>query len=109
MLILLIQSSFGKAEGGARDNSGNIFIAYPEKDSIFKFNAMGMNLNHSGDQNYLNNPMVFPFSIRLRMLPIPELIELLDLNIYRIFYEINKTFILYIFTYKLSSFPANPY
>jgi len=47
---------FGRPEGSARDNSGNIFIADAEKDSIFKFNAFGDELESFGGPDVFNQP-----------------------------------------------------
>lgn len=47
---------FVKPEGSALDNSGNIFIADAEKDSVFKFNAYGDKLLSFGGTENFNQP-----------------------------------------------------
>lgn len=53
---LVIPNQFGRPEGSALDNSGNIFIADAEKDSIFKFNAFGDELESFGGSDVFNQP-----------------------------------------------------
>ncbi len=53
---LLSVNKFGKPEGVALDNSNNIFVADAEKDSIFKFDSFGEELQSFGGSNLLKNP-----------------------------------------------------
>jgi len=53
---LVRPNQFGRPEGSALDNSGNIFIADAEKDSIFKFNAFGDELESFGGSEVFNQP-----------------------------------------------------
>jgi DNA-binding beta-propeller fold protein YncE len=53
---LMIPSIFDRPEGAAVDNSGNIFVADAEKDSIFKFNAFGDELESFGGSDLFNQP-----------------------------------------------------
>jgi hypothetical protein len=45
---LVVPNKFDKPEGSALDNSGNIYIADAGKDSIFKFNSFGDELQSFG-------------------------------------------------------------
>ena len=53
---LMIPSIFDKPEGAAVDNSGNIFVTDAGKDSIFKFNAFGDQLESFGGSDLFNQP-----------------------------------------------------
>ena len=56
---LMIPGNFLKPEGNALDNSGNIFIADAEKDSIFKFNSFGdklLSFGGPGPDDTFNQP-----------------------------------------------------
>ena len=53
---LVVPNQFSQPEGSALDNSGNIFIADAEKDSIFKFNAFGDELESFGGPDVFNQP-----------------------------------------------------
>jgi len=53
---LMIPNIFENPEGAAVDNSGNIFVADAEKDSIFKFNAFGDELESFGGPDLFNQP-----------------------------------------------------
>ncbi|MDP4195196.1 MAG: hypothetical protein Q8940_09120 [Bacteroidota bacterium] len=47
---------FSQPEGAAVDNSGNIFVADAAKDSIFKFNSYGEELQSFGGEKVFNHP-----------------------------------------------------
>ena len=53
---LVIPNRFGKPEGSALDNSGNIYIADAEKDSIYKFNSFGDELQSFGGPDVFSTP-----------------------------------------------------
>jgi hypothetical protein len=53
---LVRPNQFGRPEGSALDNAGNIFIADAEKDSIFKFNAFGDELESFGGSELFSQP-----------------------------------------------------
>jgi hypothetical protein len=53
---LVRPNQFGRPEGSALDNSGNIYIADPGKDSIYKFNAFGDELESFGGPDLFNQP-----------------------------------------------------
>jgi DNA-binding beta-propeller fold protein YncE len=56
---LMMAGNFLKPEGNALDNSGNIFIADAEKDSIFKFNSFGdklLSFGGPGPADTFNQP-----------------------------------------------------
>ncbi len=51
-----VPNRFEKPEGSAIDEAGNIYIADAAKDSIFKFNAFGDELQSFGGENIFNSP-----------------------------------------------------
>lgn len=53
---LVTPNRFGRPEGSTLDNSGNIYIADAEKDSIFKFNSFGDELNSFGGPDVFSQP-----------------------------------------------------
>lgn len=53
---LVIPNSFERPEGCALDNSGNIYIADAGKDSVYKFNSFGDELNSFGGPDVFNEP-----------------------------------------------------
>jgi hypothetical protein len=53
---LMIPNSFNQPEGATNDNSGNIYIADAGKDSVFKFNSFGDELNSFGGPDLFNEP-----------------------------------------------------
>ena len=54
-------NKFGKPEDTALDNAGNIFVADAQKDSIFKFNSFGDELQSFGGSDLLNEPHAVAF------------------------------------------------
>jgi hypothetical protein len=58
---LVIPNRFEKPEGGTRDNSGNIYIADAAKDSVYKFNSFGDELNSFGGPDVFNEPYAVAF------------------------------------------------
>ncbi|NWF88967.1 MAG: hypothetical protein HXY50_05835 [Ignavibacteriaceae bacterium] len=57
----VLPNRFSKPEGSWVDNSGNIYIADAEKDSIFKFNAFGEELQSFGGSRLFNSPYAVAF------------------------------------------------
>jgi len=55
-LDLIIPNRFGQPEGGAMDPSGNIYIADAGKDSIYKFNTFGDELESFGGPDIFSQP-----------------------------------------------------
>ncbi len=55
---------FGKPEGTALDNYKNFYIADAEKDSVFKFNNFGDELQSFGGSNVMKNPHAVAFHDR---------------------------------------------
>ncbi len=53
---LLTINKFGSPEGVALDNANNIFVADAAKDSIFKFDAFGEELQSFGGSSVFKNP-----------------------------------------------------
>ena len=53
---LVVANRFERPEGSALDNSGNIYIADAGKDSIFKFNSFGDELNSFGGSDTFSEP-----------------------------------------------------
>ena len=53
---LVIPNRFEVPEGSALDNSGNIYIADVAKDSVFKFNSFGDELNSFGGPDVFDQP-----------------------------------------------------
>jgi hypothetical protein len=53
---LMKSNRFANPEGSTLDNSGNIFIADAGKDSIFKFNSFGDELESFGGSDLFKNP-----------------------------------------------------
>jgi hypothetical protein len=53
---LMVTNRFERPEGSALDNSGNIYIADAGKDSIFKFNSFGDELESFGGPDVFNEP-----------------------------------------------------
>lgn len=58
---LVIPNRFERPEGGTRDNSGNIYIADAAKDSVYKFNSFGDELNSFGGPDVFNEPYAVAF------------------------------------------------
>jgi hypothetical protein len=58
---LVIPNRFERPEGGTRDNSGNIYIADAGKDSVYKFNSFGDELNSFGGPAVFNEPYAVAF------------------------------------------------
>ncbi len=53
---LMVPNRFERPEGSALDNGGNIFIADAGKDSIYKFNSFGDELESFGGPDLFNQP-----------------------------------------------------
>jgi len=53
---LMIPGIFSLPQGSALDNSGNIFIADAGKDSVYKFNSFGDELQSFGGPDIFNQP-----------------------------------------------------
>lgn len=53
---LVIPNRFESPEGSTLDNSGNIYIVDSDKDSVYKFNSFGDELNSFGGPNIFNEP-----------------------------------------------------
>lgn len=53
---LMLPGKFLNPEGSALDNSGNIFVADAGKDSIYKFNSFGDELQSFGGTQLFNQP-----------------------------------------------------
>jgi len=53
---LMKVNKFGKPEGVALDNANNIFVADAQKDSIFKFNSFGDEMESFGGADVFKNP-----------------------------------------------------
>jgi hypothetical protein len=58
---LMTVNRFGKPEDAAIDNTNNIFVADAEKDSIFKFNSFGDELESFGGPEIFNSPHAVAF------------------------------------------------
>lgn len=58
---LMKVNKFGKPEDVALDNFNNIYVADSEKDSIFKFNSLGEELQSFGGSNIFNSPHAVAF------------------------------------------------
>lgn len=58
---LMIANKFSRPEGSAIDNTGNIFIADSEKDSVYKFNTFGDELQSFGGSSVFNQPVAVAF------------------------------------------------
>lgn len=58
---LVIPNRFERPEGSALDNSGNIYIADAGKDSIFKFNSFGDELQSFGGPEIFDQPCGIAF------------------------------------------------
>lgn len=58
---MMIANKFKKPEGAALDNSGNIFIADTETDSVYKFNSFGDQLQSFGGPDIFNSPSSVAF------------------------------------------------
>lgn len=56
-----VPNKFEMPEGSCLDNSGNIFIADAGKDSIYKFNSFGDELQSFGGSNLFNQPHAVAF------------------------------------------------
>ena len=52
----MIPSRFEQPEGSAIDNFGNIYIADAGKDSVYKFNTFGDELESFGGPDIFNQP-----------------------------------------------------
>jgi hypothetical protein len=57
----IVPNKFEMPEGSCLDNSGNIFIADAGKDSIYKFNSFGDELQSFGGAPLLNQPHAVAF------------------------------------------------
>ena len=55
-LDIVIPGRFEQPEGSALDNSGNIYIADAGKDSVYKFNSFGDELESFGGPDIFNGP-----------------------------------------------------
>jgi len=55
-LDIMIPGRFEQPEGSALDNSGNIYIADAGKDSVYKFNSFGDELESFGGPDIFNGP-----------------------------------------------------
>lgn len=53
---LVIPNRFTQPQGSALDNSGNIYIVDAVKDSVYKFNSFGDELNSFGGPDVFNQP-----------------------------------------------------
>jgi hypothetical protein len=60
-LDIVIPGRFEQPEGSALDNSGNIYIADAGKDSVYKFNAFGDELESFGGPDIFNGPFGVAF------------------------------------------------
>ncbi len=60
-ISFVIPNRFEKPEGSWVDNSGNIYIADAGKDSVFKFNVFGQELQSFGGSNILKSPYSVAF------------------------------------------------
>ena len=54
-------NKFGRPEGATVDDAGNIFIADAEKDTVFKFNSFGDELQSFGGEEILKEPYAVAF------------------------------------------------
>lgn len=52
---------FGQPEGACIDNSGNIFIADAQKDTVYKFNSLGDELQSFGGPSVFKHPYAVAF------------------------------------------------
>jgi hypothetical protein len=60
-LDIVIPGRFEQPEGSALDNSGNIYIADAGKDSVYKFNSFGDELESFGGPDIFNAPFGVAF------------------------------------------------
>lgn len=60
-ISFVIPNRFSQPEGSWVDNSGNIYIADAGKDSIYKFNVFGEELESFGGSNVFNSPYAVAF------------------------------------------------
>ncbi len=58
---LMSVDRFGQPEGTTLDNKNNIYVADAEKDSIFKFNSFGDELESFGGADVFNSPHAVAF------------------------------------------------
>lgn len=58
---MMIANKFKRPEGAALDNSGNIFVADTETDSVYKFNSFGDQLQGFGGPDIFNSPSSVAF------------------------------------------------
>ncbi len=58
---IMTVNRFGQPEDVAIDNSNNIFVADAEKDSVFKFNSFGDELESFGGPDVFNSPHAVAF------------------------------------------------
>lgn len=58
---MMAVNRFGKPEGVTIDNKNNIFVADAEKDSIFKFNSFGEEMESFGGADVFNHPHAVAF------------------------------------------------
>lgn len=58
---MMVANKFRRPEGAALDNSGNIFVADSEADSVYKFNSFGDELQSFGGSDKFNQPSAVAF------------------------------------------------
>ncbi len=58
---MMVANKFKRPEGAALDNSGNIFVADSEADSVYKFNSFGDELQSFGGSDKFNQPSAVAF------------------------------------------------
>jgi DNA-binding beta-propeller fold protein YncE len=61
---LMVVDKFGKPEGVTLDNANNIYVADAEKDSVFKFNSFGDELESFGGTEVMSSPYAVAYHDR---------------------------------------------